>query len=102
MGRYRIHAEVARGSDSENDEYCSKDGAIIHEYGQPVEGLTEKGGKNNHYSHSARMAADPLAQILHSYDILESMAGRHLGKSIARQFYLNINQAAKSMNLAVK
>jgi hypothetical protein len=25
-----------------------------------------------------------------------------LGKSIARQFYLNINQAAKSMNLAVK
>lgn len=43
----RAHVEVARGTDADNEQYCSKDGNIIHTVGTPHPGGNEAGGGDN-------------------------------------------------------
>jgi len=42
----RAHIEVARGTDAQNEEYCTKDSDILVRSGSPQSGTTERGGSN--------------------------------------------------------
>jgi hypothetical protein len=76
----RIYAEMARDTDQENDEYCSKDGTVILGFGQPAEGTTEK-GEGDTARHDVAMAASELAR--HG-DILRLYQQRELGTAYTR------------------
>ena len=38
----RVHAEVAKGTDLDNDKYCSKDGQIAVDIGQPSDQCSDR------------------------------------------------------------
>lgn len=57
----RIHAEVSRGTDQQNDKYCSKGGSILVELGQAAVGTTDSGGGFAAYQHVIALS-DRLAE----------------------------------------
>jgi len=57
----RIHAEMARGTDTQNKAYCSKDGSILVELGTPSDTGKENGGGFT-LAKAARSATESLSR----------------------------------------
>ena len=66
----RAHYEIARGTDKENEKYCTKDGNILLQVGQPASGTTDKGG-GFHKAQACAKAAHLLAEGLDIQDLAE-------------------------------
>lgn len=57
----RCHIEMARGTDAQNQSYCTKDGHTFLELGEPMVGTTHRGGGSNQAAAAIR-AASKLAR----------------------------------------
>ena len=57
----RAHYELAKGTDRENEKYCSKEGTPFIVFGKPTSGTTERGG-GFHKAEACAKAAHLLAE----------------------------------------
>ena len=67
----RVHAEVAKGTDLDNDEYCSKDSQIVVDTGQPSDQCSDRRETNLSFINACTVA-DKLAKGERLVNILDS------------------------------
>ena len=66
-----VHAEVAKGTDLDNDKYCSKDSQIVVDIGQPSDQCSDHGETNLSFINACTVA-DKLAKGKRLVNILDS------------------------------
>ena len=89
---FNAHFEVARGSDEENQKYCTKGGNILLEIGQPA----PKNGTNTSFVNATEIATrvgagEDLHDILHSDDKFMVAHDKHM-QYVDRMIEINANK----------